>query len=237
MSPMNNEPTSSPTLETLDERPRQFGLSHLMIGVTVAAVLCAILAPLLQVMTPGNRVMVLLMFLLQGTLIGGSYYFLSSQREHLLRDAGRRIGVGYNGQIPGKRWPVVLPLFVMGVFAVGQLALAIWAAMMSTETLSWTNVIQQAQMGVFGGVFLSHLRRGGSPWATEFFENGVMVAGTGFTPWERIQLRPSQLADDRLVMISRGEQKHFGGTTATILVDRALREYLLAHYGRSDNAA
>lgn len=230
---MNSEPMPPPTLETLDERPQQFGLSQLMIGVTLVAVICAILAPLWQMMTPGNRIIVVAMFVMQGVVVGSFYFIFTSQRSRYLRVAGRRIGVGYNGQIPGKRWPMMVPLAVMCFFGMLQLAIAIWGAISFSETISWTYVLQQAQTGVFGGFFLAQLSRGGTFASTEFFENGVMVAGNGFTPWERIQLRPSQLSEDRLVMITRAGKTHFGSTTATIFVDQPLREYLLAHYGQT----
>lgn len=227
---MTSEPGPEIELETVDEKPHQFRLFDLMVGMTIVAIVCAVLAPLFRMMVAENRLPVLIIFLVQAMVMAGTIFHASSRRQRMLLGAGKRIGLGYNGKLPGKFLPQAISLGMMVVFSVMQFVVTLFLTM---DDFPWYLMLQQIQLGIYGGTMLSQFRWGRTPGTTEFFEQGVVPASFHLVPWSNVVLRPSQMAEDRLVMVMKAQPNSIMGTTSTVQVDEKLRAYLLAHHGEA----
>ncbi|RCS41191.1 hypothetical protein DTL42_21715 [Bremerella cremea] len=223
-------PETEIELETVDERPQQFRLLDMMIGMTIVAIVCALMAPLFRMMVAENRLPVFIIFLVQAMVTAGAIFYASSRRQKMLVDAGKRIGLGYNGRLPGKFWPQVVNFGAMAFLAVMQFGLTLFLAM---DSFPWFLMAQQIQLGIYSGMMLSQFRWGRTPGTTEFFEQGVVLGGFHLVPWSYVVLRPSKMAEDRLVMVMKSQSNSIGGTTSTIQVSDSLRDYLLTHHGEA----
>jgi len=222
---------TEPELELLDERPRQFGLIHLMTLLTVLALAFALLAPLVRSMSSHQAVSVVAILAIEVVVFAGSYFHLSLRRERLLAKAGRRVGQSHFGMAKSRAFGRFATAIGFFFFAIVQVAVSITMIMMANDTFPWFMVISQVQLGIFAGYALMQLRSGRDVGAIEFFEHGIADATQLFTPWDQVVVRPSTLYPHGVNLHIRHTIKQGGATMSTVFVSDELKQYLLKHHG------
>ena len=225
--------TSDPELELelLDERPQQFGLFHLMGLMTVLALAFALLAPLFRAMSGRQAIYILTILLIEVVIVAGSYVHTSSRRQKLLAVAGRRVGQSNFGMAKSRafgRLATVFGLLFIAILQVGFTIVAIW---MSYDHFPWMLIVNQIQLGFFASNAVMQLRFDRDFGAIEFFENGISDAAQQYTPWERINVRPSKLYEHGVNLHIQPVNNYGGATMTTIFVSDPLKQYLLKHHG------
>ena len=235
---MSSDPLAEPQLEILDERPRQFGLIHMMGLMTVLALAFALLAPLFRAMSGRQALYVLTIVLIQIAIVVGSYLWASAKRENLLSIAGRRVGQSNFGMAKSRAFGRFATACGFLFFAILQLALVILLLSWTPDgSFPWYLFISQFQMGLFASHALMQLRSGRDFGAIEFFEHGMADATQQFTPWERIVVRPSKLYEHGVNLHIKPTSQYGGATMTTVFVSDPLRQYLLQHHGEEPAAA
>lgn len=236
---MTTEPLNEPELEDVDEKPRQFGLIHLMGLMSGLAFLCALAAPLYRMMEPGKQLQFLIAMVMQLIIASATALFFSYRRSETLKQAGKRIGIGYPGKLPGKYGPMIIGSLGLLAFALVQLGIALFVTSAPDASTQPLFLVQQVQLSFFAGTAMMQLVWGRSPGTTEFFENGVVIGSFSLISWEKITLRPSQFDESRIVMVRREKMQsnhQVFSHTSTLLVLEPTRSHLLARYGEAAKA-
>lgn len=217
--------------------PTRFGLMDLFALMTLAAFVAATFAPLLRTLEGEGRTRFMTTFVIQLIFIGVAFGNSQRRRLKMLQGSGNRFGMAYCGHQQWRHWPTIKSCIYMIAAAVGQVALALVVASGLSERSFWTfALIYQVQIACFAGVALARFIWRVYPNAVEFFEEGIALRGTVFFPWRRVEIRPSALYLDRLVLVLRPENQTVTAETKMALVGHDLRQRVLQGYqrGRSD---
>jgi len=228
---MSIDPLSKPELELLDERPRQFGLIHLMGLLTVLAFAFALLAPLFRAMSGRQATSVSIILLIEVAVFAGTYLYSSSQREKVLSVAGRRVGQSNVGMAKSRAFGRIATACGFLFLAALQVAVTFIAIGLSNHAFPWFMLINQVQMGYFACTALMQLRWDRDVGAIEFFEHGLVMNSFHFTSWERIIVRPCKLYQHGVNLHIQSGTKHMGQTMMVVFVSDPLKQYLLKHHG------
>ena len=221
----------------LDQR-HQFQLIHLLWVMTAVAFFCALAAPLIRAIEPGQHLTFLGLFVVQLAITGATVGYYSVRRVQVIRSIGKRIGIGYPGTIPGKHWPKIISGVTLLAFALFQLTLSVVLTVaMPKEAAPIALAPFYAQLAFFTGSTLTQLFWGRSLGATEFFEKGIVHGAFQLIQWETVTVRKSQFMEDRIVITVKPELIYIDGMptqmatwTTSLQVPDDLRDYLVQRY-------
>ncbi|MBA2115752.1 hypothetical protein [Bremerella alba] len=222
---------TEPELELVDERPRQFGLIHLLVLIAVLALASALLAPLFRTMTARQAVFALMILLVDMTVVAATFIFCSMLREKVLSVAGRRVGQTNVGMARSRalgRTATACNFFFMAIVYLANLILAI---LFAKQDFPWIVIISQVQVGIFTTILFLQLWWDRDFGAIEFFENGMAAVSFKYTPWDQIIVRPCKLYENGVNLHIQSGTKHSGATMMTVFVSQPLKQYLLKHHG------
>ena len=210
-----------------DERigqPTQVRLIDLFALMTLCALLFAIVSPIVRQIRSEDRGILIAVLLGQVILIGLMMHWWNKRRMRLLAIAGRKVGVGYCGDLDWRHWPLIKSLLIMVAIAVAQLAFA-FAIMIAGRAALYSPgfFLQQIQLGVFFGIACSRYIWRLFPNAMEFYEHGISSDGVNLIPWELVTLRDSQFFADRIVAVVRTKVGSIEADTIVVQVSNSLR--------------
>jgi hypothetical protein len=159
-------------------------------------------------------------------------FWVAKQRTHSVDRGGAKLGAGFCGVIRWKQWPKVFSWLLMLLIASFQLSLAILFASFPMFFIGNIQLwISQFQLAFFTSrAFLCFWSRV-YPNSIEFFEHGIVLYGTFFLPWEQVQVRPSTLYPDRIVVVCGMQGKVPNGTFNVVQVSDQLRHSIFAAAG------
>lgn len=227
------DPLYDPDQPQLDRR-HQFQLMHLLWAITGVAFFCAVAAPLIRAIEPGQHFMFLGLFVMQLLVTGAMVGYNSVRRLQVIRFAGKRFGVGYPGTIPGRHGPKILASVTLLVIALVQLVIAVLVTISLQEGAPPVAFVFFFQLAIFFGSSITQLMWGRSPGATEFFEKAIVRGGVHMIQWYDVTVRPSRYEEDRVVVIVRGNEA-MGTRTFSLQVTPPLRDYLLERFPEGES--
>ncbi|MCA9187457.1 MAG: hypothetical protein R3E01_04295 [Pirellulaceae bacterium] len=219
----------------LPSDPRQFRILELFGWVTIAALVCAMVAPFVRNLSGRQLTTLGASVVFQLAVIVSTLIYLAGRRQEVLRNTGRRMGVGFLGRMRWQHGPLAMSVLGMLVLGVGQLAIAISLAIfdaMKNQPLAIP--VYQVQFAVYTGSMISRFRWKLYPNAVEFFEHGVVFDGRRLIEPERIDLRASEMYRDRVVLVVRPKPNSVVGDTKVVQIPDELRHWLLGT-GQHDN--
>ncbi len=208
--------------------PKQFNIIDLFAMLTIAALLLAVAAPYLRELSTEGLLQLSLTTLVQSVIAIGAIVLLSAQRRSLLAGSGRRLGMAYCGEGKWRHWPAIYSVLVMLLVAGAQLALSIGLTTLKHDHHGMRiHYLSQIQLAITCGYVMSRFMWRLYPNTIEFFENGVSFNGLSLKPWNAIELRPSELYSDRVVVVLRPPGKAFAVVRKMARVNDALRSVLI----------
>lgn len=209
--------------------PQQFRLMDLFALTTLVALVSAMVAPLLHGLESDYRNLLLRIISFQLLIATGAIVYYAKRRQRALDKSGAKIGAAFCGQFHWRYWPIVRTVFtiffvisIQTLFAVvmaknlleygelnGPISMLIDDWPFSHRVLHYLHYLAfldyffYAQYSFFLGYAFSLYRWRVYPNFIEFFEHGIVRKGTFFMPWERIEVRPSSLFADKIVIVVR----------------------------------
>ena len=205
------------------DNPRQYSLLDLLGLLTIASLLISMFAPYLRQLTAENQTRLLVAFLVQAALVTFSLTTTMKKRKSVTSEAGNRLGIGYAGQVRWKHWPVAKSAFQLFCLSCFQLLAGIAIAI--SDKWNFTNfIVFQLQLGPVTGVCLARYLWRVYPGAIEFFEHGIVQQAFAFSPWTRVEIRPSSFFSDRNVLFVRQAEGSNVGGTLTVQMSESLKQ-------------
>lgn len=223
-------PTPCSTKSEPDLNPQQFALSELLWLVFAAAVLLAIVSPFVRWL-PRNVLIVLgIVVSAEALFLAGIVAFASRRRKKLLEKSGRLIGVGNGGESKEPRWirlSIAMMLFYfIATHVVGTFLLTL--LLTSKGSRFSPLIIECAFFSWFSTmVSIRFLRWRLNPSAVEFWENGMSSMDV-LIPWNRLEVRRSKTASQRIAIVISPVHKVSGKSTYMVWVEESLLETLLS---------
>ena len=210
--------------------PQQFSIAELFWVSVAVAVVLAIVTPFLRGLPKEVLNTAVLVAAIQSTVFVGMTGFTSIRRKRMLEASGKRIVLGSSSESPFVKWAVFFSYFSIFLTVGMQLYVSagtVWA--LSGEKAVFTTVAKiliVLSQSMVPMMFLAHsirfLRWRLRSDAVEFFENGVAVFDL-LTPWGKVELRPSQFHQNR-VMVYYPEQQ----TSVMVWLDMSETDQLLS---------
>lgn len=210
--------------------PQQFSIAELFWVSVAVAVVLAIVTPLLRRLPQAVLNTVVIAAAIQSIAIVAFAGYISNRRKRMLETSGKRIVLGSSSESPSVKWAVFFS-FVSIFFTVAmQLYISaglVWALSGEGDVLSTilkVGIIWFQSMGpmMFMTQSIRFLRWRIRSDAVEFFENGVAIFDL-LTPWGKVELRPSQFHQNR-VMVYYPEQQ----TSVMVWLDKSETDHLLS---------
>lgn len=231
---MSTKTSTETELQSIDERPQQFGLWGVFLFLSLAAILCAIFAPLVRTLPTESYLSVGTLILAQIGAIAFSCRRAIGQRQALLEHAGRRLGSGYKHGPFGPGWVKAFAICsIVGFFAI-QLAFLGFFLFMAIPTFDWLMIWNVIMLANMGGNVLLKMRQAPAIGATEIFENGLAYAGCSFMPWQLLRVRLSRKREQAIDITFHPPPRYASDTMVTLYVSDELREYLLKHHSEPE---
>jgi len=268
MAKRKNRPSEGLSDDT--GNPQQFRLVDLFALTTLVALASAMVAPILRGIESDYRNRFLAIIGLQLIITAGTIVFHARKRKKLLEKTGPKIGVAFCGHFRWRYWPILRMFFTISIAMIFQMIIAVAMAIDFVEYgqllhgpingmidllpvshrvlhylhyFSFLDYLLYAQTSMFAGYAFSLYRWRAYPNSMEFFEYGIVKKGTLFTPWKRIEVRPSAFFPDKIAIIVRSSQlaiedhaspecvdskNHIAGSTIMAQVLGELRERVFA---------
>lgn len=230
---MSSEPTDLPRMDEKIGDPLQLRLIDFFAMTTLFALLVALFTPLARQIRTEQRWPLLAVLLGQAILISLVMLIEAKRRRSLLNGSGRRIGIGFAGEMEWRHWPLFLSAMAMMLIAALQVLFAVAVSRQpGIALLSPGFFLQQLQLGWLFGVACSRYLWRVFPNSMEFFENGIAERGTTLIPWERISVRDSKFFRDRIVVVIRTTPGALDGDTTVVQVSDSLRSQITTLFGQ-----
>lgn len=229
--PNQDQIGSNDASEEQSLNPQQFSIAELFWVSVAVAVVLAIVTPFLRRLPQAVLNTVVIAAAIQSIAIVALAGYISHRRKRMLETSGKRIVLGSSSESPSVKWAVFFSFLCIFFTVVMQLYISaglVWA--LSGEesdvlsTILKIAVIWFQSMGpmIFMTQSIRFLRWRIRSDAVEFFENGVVVFDL-LTPWGKVELRPSQFHQNR-VMVYYPEQQ----TSVMVWLDKSETEHLLS---------
>lgn len=231
---MSTDPLGEPELEVLDEKASQFHLIHLMGIITVAGIACALLAPVLRALSSEQVLSAITVATIQLAVVGGGCFGVNYRRHFALRESGKRIGQSFTGS-PGRQ--TLISVIVLSTLLFGCLCFVVISlGEYSPEIKNFPHklVIESLFVAFISVPFLLHIYWRRHLGVVEFFEHGVALTLTKFTPWESVEVQSDQSKANAIQLIVTTSPKKCSRITVPALVSPELHSYLLKHHSNPD---
>lgn len=182
-----------------NEDSQTFGIVDLFALMTLCALAAAFAAPFIPSLGKDASRFLLLILVVQVIFFCGAFGKSLASRQAVLKIAGEKWGRAYTGNLKWRHWPVVYSLLLTAIFVLLQLGFAIVSAKTTISPI--TSVIYNVQLSLFGGHAVARYLWRAFPGTLEFYEGGIILSGVHLCAWDDVQLRPSKLFADRIVVV------------------------------------
>jgi hypothetical protein len=215
-------------------RPGQFRLIDLYAFMTIFALVIAMVAPIVRQIRSDHRWVLVVILCSQASIIAVVMNWESNKRKKLLNISGRRIGVGYCGDLNWRHWPLAKSLLIMLFIGAAQVTFAVAVASIP-DLPFWSPgfIFQQVQLSLFFAFACSRYMWRVFPNSMEFYEHGISSNGTSLIPWNRISIRDSQFFPGRIVMVIRTKVGSIEADTIVVQVSDFLRMHIAEFRGQN----
>ena len=231
--PIDRDPVKHVKPE-LHSNPRQFQLIDIFAGITLVALLTAMIAPFLRELDNDVRNRLFVSGLLQLALVIGTFVFATSQRQKLLNKSGRHLGTVFYASIKWRHWPTIKSACLMLLLGAIQIAVASAIAVNPSKSHAMypTHIIYQIQLAAIFGYAIARFMWRVYPASLELFENGIARGGVRFDDWKHVELRTSQFFEDRIAVVYKPGGS-MGSETLMAQISPELRDEVFAIAGQA----